>query len=248
MTRMLIAGNWKMNGDVKMAEELADAIMRGSEGDACEYLICPPFTALNTVSQKLTNSGVSLGAQDCHTEASGAHTGDISVGMLSDIGCQYVIVGHSERRSNHGESDSLVQGKAEAVQSAGLTSIICVGESNEQREAGAALEVVSAQVTQSLPADVDASRTVIAYEPVWAIGTGKVPTLEQISEMHMNIQSVLSGIMGDHAAKTIRLLYGGSVNAENANEILRCEGVGGALVGGASLKADSFLAIGQSCP
>lgn len=248
MTRMLIAGNWKMNGELNMARELAVAVKEGSAAHSCEYLLCPPATALSTVAMSLKNSGVSLGGQDCHAEAAGAHTGDISVGMLSDIGCRYVIVGHSERRSNHMETDAAVKAKAEAAQSTGLTAIICVGESDAQRESGAALSVVETQVTQSLPNSATSSNTVIAYEPVWAIGTGKVPTLEQITEMHLHIQSVLKREMGGDSPESTKLLYGGSVNGENADKILRCDGVNGALVGGASLKADSFLSIGQSCP
>jgi triosephosphate isomerase len=248
MARMLIAGNWKMNSELNMARELAKAIKEGSAGHNCEYLVCPPATALSTIAESLKNSNVSLGGQDCHAEASGAHTGDISVGMLSDIGCEYVIVGHSERRSEHMESDATVKVKAETAQAGGLTAIICVGESDEQRETGEALTVVGNQITQSLPKGATSSNTVIAYEPVWAIGTGQVPSLEQISQMHLHIQSVLKREMGSDSPESTRLLYGGSVNAENADKILRCAGVMGALVGGASLKADSFLAIGQSCP
>jgi len=248
MTRMLIAGNWKMNGELDMARELAVAIKEGSSAHNCEYLLCPPATALSSVAEQLKDSGVSLGGQDCHAEASGAHTGDISVGMLSDIGCQYVIVGHSERRSDHRESDTVVKAKAEAAQAGGLTAIICVGESDSQRESGEALSVVEGQVTNSLPSGATSSNTVIAYEPVWAIGTGKVPTLDQITEMHLHIQSVLKREMGGNSPESTKLLYGGSVNAKNADEILQCDGVTGALVGGASLQADSFLAIGQSCP
>ncbi len=231
-----------------MAREIAVAVKEGSAAHSCEYLLCPKATALSTVAMSLKNSGVSLGGQDCHAEAAGAHTGDISVGMLSDIGCRYVIVGHSERRSNHMETDAAVKAKAEAAQSTGLTAIICVGESDAQRESGAALSVVETQVTQSLPNSATSSNTVIAYEPVWAIGTGKVPTLEQITEMHLHIQSVLKREMGGDSPESTKLLYGGSVNGENADKILRCDGVNGALVGGASLKADSFLSIGQSCP
>ena len=248
MARMLIAGNWKMNGDLNKARELAKAIKEGSAAHDCEYLLCPPATALSTIADSLKGSGVSLGGQDCHAEASGAHTGDISVGMLSDIGCEYVIVGHSERRSDHMESDATVKAKAETAQAGGLTAIICVGESDAQRESGEALSVVETQITQSLPNGATSSNTVIAYEPIWAIGTGKVPTLEQITEMHLHIQSVLQREMHGDSPESTKLLYGGSVNVENAVKILRCAGVTGALLGGASLKADSFLAIGQSCP
>ena len=248
MTRMLIAGNWKMNGDISMAQNLATTIAREGDGSNCEYLLCPPFTAIQTVAAAIGEGGISLGGQDCHAAEAGAHTGDISVGMLTNLGCGYVIVGHSERRSNHGESDADVKAKAEAAVEGGLTAIVCVGESEAERESGDALAVVGSQVASSLPDAASATNTVIAYEPVWAIGTGKVPTVEQIAEMHIHIQSVLAQELGNDSAKTVRILYGGSVNAENADEILRTEGVGGALVGGASLKAKSFLAIGRSCP
>jgi triosephosphate isomerase len=248
MVRMLIAGNWKMNGELNMARELANAIKEGSTAHSCEYLLCPPATALSTIAELLKDSDVSIGGQDCHAEASGAHTGDISVEMLSNIGCEYVIVGHSERRSGHMESDATVKVKAETAQAGGLVAIICVGESHTQRESGEALSMVETQVTQSLPNGATSSNTIIAYEPVWAIGTGKVPTLEQITEMHLHIQSVLQREMHGDSPESTKLLYGGSVNAENAYKILRCAGVTGALVGGASLKADNFLAIGQSCP
>ncbi len=249
-TQMLIAGNWKMNGQLQAAEDLVRSIRGAAKDDGCEYLVCPPFTALSTVASILREPGsrLSLGAQDCHAAASGAHTGDISVGMLRDIGCQYVIVGHSERRGNHGESDSDVRLKAEAAHAGGLTAIICVGESDQQRMAGTALSTVEAQIVGSLPEGANAVNTVIAYEPVWAIGTGKTPTLEQISEMHIHMQSVLKDRISDSPAASLRLLYGGSVNPGNAAEILKCQGVDGALIGGASLEADSFLAIGRSCP
>jgi len=248
MHKALIAGNWKMNGDTATARELAGAIAADSHAHACEYLVCPPFTALTEVSGVLADSGVLLGAQDCHIAASGAHTGDVSVGMLSDIGCHYVIVGHSERRSDHGESNALVKSKAAAALKGGLSVIICVGESELERESGTALATVQGQVVGSLPETSNSTNTVIAYEPVWAIGTGKVPTTAQISEMHLHISSVLENEMSESDAASTRLLYGGSVNPENAKEILRCSRVNGALVGGASLKAETFLAIGQSCP
>ena len=237
-----------MNSELNMARELAVAIKEGGSAHSCEYLLCPPATALSSVAELLKDSDVSLGGQDCHADASGAHTGDISVDMLSDIGCQYVIVGHSERRSDYMETDATVKAKAKAAQAGGLTPIICVGESDSQRESGEALSVVDVQVTNSLPSGATSSNTVIAYEPVWAIGTGKVPNLNQISEMHLYIQSVLKREMGGDSPELTKLLYGGSVNARNADKILQCDGVTGALVGGASPQADSFLAIGQSCP
>ena len=248
MPKALIVGNWKMNGDIGTARKLAGAIVAGSSTPNCDYLICPPFTALSEVSGVLEGGVVKLGAQDCHAAASGAHTGDISVGMLSDIGCQYVILGHSERRLSHGESNALVKSKATAALEGGLSVIICVGESELERKAGTALATVEKQVVGSLPELSDSINTVVAYEPVWAIGTGTIPTTEEISEMHLHISSVLEREMSDPNAEAMRLLYGGSVNPKNASEILRCARVNGALVGGASLEAESFLAIGESCP
>jgi triosephosphate isomerase len=248
MPKALIVGNWKMNGDIGTARKLAGAIVAGSSTPNCDYLICPPFTALSEVSGVLEGGVVKLGAQDCHAAASGAHTGDISVGMLSDIGCQYVILGHSERRLSHGESNALVKSKATAALEGGLSVIICVGESELERKAGTALATVEKQVVGSLPELSDSINTVVAYEPVWAIGTGTIPTTEEISEMHLHISSVLEREMSDPNAEAMRLLYGGSVNPKNASEILRCARVNGALVGGASLEDESFLAIGESCP
>ncbi|MBO88858.1 MAG: triose-phosphate isomerase [Rickettsiales bacterium] len=248
MPKVLIAGNWKMNGNLATARELAGAINSGGNTHVCEYLICPPFTALSEVSSILKGGGIGLGAQDCHTAASGAHTGDVSIGMLSDIGCNYVIVGHSERRSNHGESNDVVKSKATTVLDGGLSVIICVGESEYERKAGSALTAVEKQLIGSLPGASNSSNTVVAYEPIWAIGTGAIPTIEEISEMHLHISSVLERELSDPNAGETRLLYGGSVNPENAPDILRCSRVNGALVGGASLKATSFLAIGESCP
>ena len=248
MPKALIVGNWKMNGDIGTARKLAGAIVAGSSTHNCDYLICPPFTALSEVSGVLEGGDVRLGAQDCHAAASGAHTGDISVGMLSDIGCQYVILGHSERRLSHGESNALVKSKATVALEGGLSVIICVGESELERKAGTALATVEKQVVGSLPELSDSINTVVAYEPVWAIGTGTIPTTEEISEMHLHISSVLEREMSDPNAEAMRLLYGGSVNPKNASEILRCARVNGALVGGASLEAESFLAIGESCP
>tara|TARA_B100001123_G_scaffold169358_1_gene194681 strand:+ start:172 stop:909 length:738 start_codon:yes stop_codon:yes gene_type:complete len=245
---MLIAGNWKMNGDISMANELARAIRQGGQGDKCEYLVCPPFTALPAVAHAIRGSEIALGGQDCHPELSGAHTGDVSVAMLNDVGCKFVIVGHSERRSNHDETNDVVKAKAETAIACGLKAIVCVGESEVSRDAGEALMVVGDQLKNSLPDNANPSNTVIAYEPIWAIGTGRVPSIEQISEMHIEIQGVVAQQIGTDLAKLTQILYGGSVNPENAPDILATEAVGGALVGGASLKAESFLAIGRSCP
>jgi len=235
----LIAGNWKMNGLFEAAAEVEALIARmgGAAPDDRDVLICPPATLIATFSAAFSEKGVQIGAQDCHPKESGAHTGDISAEMLSDAGASHVIVGHSERRADHGEADADVKAKAEAVLRAGLTPIICVGETREQREAGKALDVVGAQLEGSLP---DAGVFVVAYEPVWAIGTGLTPTLTDIEEMHAFIRT--------NTPHGTRLLYGGSVKPGNATEILRISNVNGALVGGASLKADDFHPIIAAAP
>jgi len=230
----LIAGNWKMNGlTASMAEAEALLAKVGSSHDNCDILICPPATLISTFAQTLQGTQLQLGGQDCHEKESGAHPGDISAEMLSDVGAAYIIVGHSERRADHHETDATVKTKAEAALRAGLTPIICVGETEAERKAGNALAVVGQQLEGSLP-DSDAE-IVIAYEPVWAIGTGLTPTLVDIAEMHSFIRS--------KTRDDIRLLYGGSVKPNNAAEILSVDHVNGALVGGASLKADDFYAI-----
>ncbi|OSQ52088.1 triose-phosphate isomerase [Marivita geojedonensis] len=239
MRRKLAAGNWKMNGTTAALEEL-DALQEVAEG-AAEVLICPPSTL---IAQAAVRSGkVAIGGQDCHSAASGAHTGDISALMLRDAGATHVILGHSERRADHGESDALVAYKALAAWDAGLTAIVCVGETLEQRESGKTLDVIGKQLAGSLPDDVTASNTVIAYEPVWAIGTGKVPTTDQIAEVHTFMRATLVQRFGNETATGIRLLYGGSVKATNATEIFAVVDVDGALVGGASLKASDFAPI-----
>lgn len=239
MRRKLAAGNWKMNGSTAALEEL-DALQEVA-GGAAEVLICPPSTL---IAQAAVRSGkVAIGGQDCHSAASGAHTGDISAPMLRDAGATHVILGHSERRADHGESDALVAYKALAAWDAGLTAIVCVGETLEQRESGKTLDVIGNQLAGSLPDDVTASNTVIAYEPVWAIGTGKVPTTDQIAEVHTFMRATLVQRFGNETAAGIRLLYGGSVKASNATEIFAVADVDGALVGGASLKASDFAPI-----
>lgn len=243
---MLIAGNWKMNGLVSDGRALAQAVAAGAAAAECDLLVCPPAALLSTVGAALDGSKVALGGQDCHPNASGAHTGDISAEMLSDIGCGFVIVGHSERRADHGESDGLVQSKAEAAHRAGLTAVVCVGETEAERDAGKANAVVAAQVLGSLPADASAANTVIAYEPVWAIGTGRTPTPEDVQDIHSHIRNAVSGSHGDDFAAQVRILYGGSVKPGNAKELMGLEDVDGALVGGASLVADDFLAIAAS--
>jgi triosephosphate isomerase len=210
----------------------------------CDILICPPATLLALMPEELTGSPVMLGAQDCHPKPKGAHTGDISAAMLKDLGCRFVILGHSERRTDHGESDALVKAKAEAARQAGLVPIVCVGETEAERDGGRALEVVGRQVAGSLPDGLSAETLVIAYEPVWAIGTGKTPTVKDVAEVHGHIRGLIQGRVKD--AGGVRLLYGGSVKPANARELLAVENVDGALVGGASLVATDFWEIARA--
>jgi len=249
----LVAGNWKMNmlheDGLTLARELAHRAVAASRPPAehlvCELLICPPATLLAVLGEALAGSSIRLGGQDCHAAAKGAHTGDISAEMLKDAGCSHVIVGHSERRSDHGESDAAVRAKAEAARRAGLIAIICVGESEAERVAGQALEVVARQLAGSIPPGISAADLVVAYEPVWAIGTGRTPTAQDVGEMHGHIRRRLADSVADAAA--VRLLYGGSVKPSNAGELLAVADVDGALVGGASLIAEDFWAIARSC-
>ncbi len=239
MTRKkLIAGNWKMNGTLSDAKALAGAIIPPS--DKVEICICPPYLHLTTVSAAKPDS-VGLGAQDCSLKDNGAFTGDISTAMLKDVGCAYVILGHSERRQYHGETDTLVAAKAQKAHDTGLVTIICVGETEGERTAGIQNAVVVSQLAASIPNTANAQNLVVAYEPVWAIGTGKTATLDDIADMHAVIRKFLQEKLDNSAA--IRILYGGSVKADNAKEILAVDNVDGALVGGASLKPDQFLAI-----
>ncbi|MEQ8397226.1 triose-phosphate isomerase [Thalassobaculum sp.] len=244
-TRPLIAGNWKMNLDraagTALARELAGAVASAS---AFEMVVCPPAPYLLAVADELAGSPVALGGQDCHTAASGAHTGDVSAPMLSDLGCTYVIVGHSERRADHGETDTIVRAKAEAARAAGLVPIVCVGETEAQRDAGTTLDIVGRQVVDSVPDGLDGATLVVAYEPVWAIGTGRTPTVDDVAAVHAHIRGVLAAKTPDAAA--VRILYGGSVKPSNAVELLAVANVDGALVGGASLKTADFLAIARS--
>ncbi len=239
MRRKLAAGNWKMNGTTAALTEL-DAL-QDVTGGAAEVLICPPATLVAAAAAR--SGKVAIGGQDCHSAASGAHTGDVSADMLKDAGATYVILGHSERRADHGESDALVAYKTQAAWATGLTAIVCVGETLDERESGKTLDVVGRQLAASLPDDVTGENTVIAYEPVWAIGTGKVPTTDQISEVHSFMRAALIQRFGNDTAQAIRLLYGGSVKASNATEIFAVADVDGALVGGASLKAADFSPI-----
>lgn len=245
---MLIAGNWKMNGLAASARALAREVAAGSAQVGCELLVCPPSVLLPIAAEALSGSRVSLGGQDCHPAQSGAHTGDLSAEMLADAGCGYVIVGHSERRADHGETDAEVRAKAEAAHGAGLIAIVCVGETEVERDAGQAENVVAGQVGGSLPGDANAANTVIAYEPVWAIGTGRTPTSADAQAIHAHIRGAVSASHGAEVAANIRLLYGGSVKPDNARDLMALADIDGALVGGASLVAADFLAIAAKCP
>ncbi|MBS0532035.1 MAG: triose-phosphate isomerase [Proteobacteria bacterium] len=241
--RPLIAGNWKMNGLKASAAELGQ--MTAGVGDLwrkADLLICPPATLVMTFAVVALGSRIAIGAQDCHPKASGAHTGDLSAEMLADAGASVVIVGHSERRADHGETDALVRQKAEAAWRAGLLAIVCVGETQDQRDAGQALEVVGRQLAGSVPDGATPANLVVAYEPVWAIGTGRTATAKDVEEVHGFIREQLSKRFNGEGA-TVRILYGGSVKPSNAGELMAVPNVNGALVGGASLKAADFLAI-----
>ena len=238
--RKLVAGNWKMNGTGEDLAEL-EALKAGLRQPACDILVCPPATLIAR-AHLAVKGAVPLGGQDCSAEASGAFTGDISAAMLKDAGAASVILGHSERRQYHGETDARVAAKARAAWAAGLTTIICVGESDAERQAGKANSICHGQITSSVPKTATAANTAIAYEPVWAIGTGRTPTHDEITQMHAHLRSCLTGSLGE-GAKGMRILYGGSVNPSNAEKILNLAEVDGALVGGASVKASDFLAI-----
>jgi len=238
--RPLVAGNWKMNGLVASIGQLQAVIAGAGDLPKVELMVCPPATLIASFAAAARGTQVLIGGQNCHALASGAYTGDISAEMLKDAGASAVIVGHSERRHYHHETDADVRAKVEAAWRAGLTPIVCVGETRAQREAGRALEVVTTQLRGSLPDG--AGDFVIAYEPVWAIGTGLTPTIADVAEMHRAIRTHLVSRNGA-AGQGARILYGGSVNPKNAAELLAVEDVDGALVGGASLKADDFLAI-----
>jgi triosephosphate isomerase len=239
--RPLVAGNWKMNGLNASAGEFEKIVAGAARLDGkADLMVCPPFTLLARFAGAA--GAVALGGQDCHPDASGAHTGDVAAEMLADAGGKAVIVGHSERRADHGETDALVRAKALAAWRAKLTAIVCVGETRAQREAGETLAVVGRQLADSLPDGATGANLVVAYEPVWAIGTGLTPTLADVAEVHGFIRRALSERFGAEGAK-IRILYGGSVKPSNARELLGVADVNGALVGGASLKADDFLAI-----
>lgn len=242
----LVAGNWKMNG-LKAAKKelvaLAKGIAKAKSKPKCDIMICPPSTLLSLSAEVVKGSGIRLGGQDCHVSASGAHTGDISAEMLKDAGARSCIVGHSERRADHEETSAQVALKAKAAHRAGLLSIICVGETAEERKLGKTLKIVGQQLKASLPDGADHKNTVIAYEPVWAIGTGLTPTAEDVKKVHGYIRKRLTALLGEVPGAKVRILYGGSVKPSNAQELMGVDNVDGALVGGASLKAADFLGI-----
>jgi len=247
--RPLIAGNWKMNGLKKDGKSLASGLGRRMKKLArpqFEMLICPPYPLLALAGDAIKGSGVKLGGQDCHVAEKGAHTGDVSAAMLKNFGAKYVIVGHSERRTDHGEKDDLVKQKAEAAIAEGLGAIVCIGETLEQREKGRTLAVNRKQLHGSLPDGANAKNTVIAYEPVWAIGTGKVATPAQAQEVHALIRKELAKALGEAEANKVRILYGGSMKPDNAAELLALPDVDGGLIGGASLKVEDFWAIAKA--
>lgn len=242
MRRKLAAGNWKMNGTSAALSEL-EALAATHAAPTVEVLICPPATLLSRAASTVDGTGITVGGQDCHAASSGAHTGDLSAEMLRDAGAETVILGHSERREDHGEQNEDVRAKARAAMDAGLKAIICVGESLEQREAANTLDIIGGQMSGSIPDQSTGENLIIAYEPIWAIGTGKVPTLEEIGEVHDFIRNRLERRFGEGVGRSVRLLYGGSVKPGNAAEIFAVSNVDGALVGGASLKAQDFSGI-----
>jgi triosephosphate isomerase len=247
--RPLIAGNWKMNG-LKSSLAEFEAMLAGASGVAAkaDLLVCPPATLIAEFAQRARGSAtLAVGAQDCHTKPSGAHTGDLSAEMLADAGARAIIVGHSERRADHGETDIEVRQKAEAVWRAGLAAIVCIGETQHQRDQGQTLDICRGQLNVSLPEGSRSDNLVVAYEPVWAIGTGLTPTTLDVEQIHGFIRELLIARFKGEGAR-IRILYGGSVKPSNAAELMAVSNVNGALVGGASLKAADFLAIARACP
>jgi triosephosphate isomerase len=246
--RPLIAGNWKMNG-LKSSLVEFEAMLAGASDLAAkaDLLVCPPATLIAGFAERARGSKIAVGAQDCHPKTSGANTGDISAEMLADAGARAIIVGHSERRADHGETDVLVRQKAEAVWRAGLTAIVCIGETQHQRDQGQTLDICGGQLNVSLPDGARSDNLVVAYEPVWAIGTGLTPTVGDVEQIHGFLRdSLIARFKGEGAR--VRILYGGSVKPSNARELMAVANVNGALVGGASLKAADFLAIARGCP
>ncbi len=248
MRKPIIAGNWKLNLTMREATQLADTLKSSCETDQVDVVICPVYTALSAVAQVIKGSKIGLGAQDLFWESQGAYTGEVSAPLLVDVGCRYVIIGHSERRTHFGETDMTVHHKLTAALAHRLTPIVCIGETPAEREAGKTFEVLERQLSGAFPSGTpwDGAAMVLAYEPVWAIGTGKTATPAQAQEAHARIRQWVSTHCGAQVAETIRIQYGGSVTAENAASLLRQPDVDGALVGGASLKADAFRAIVQA--
>lgn len=256
MRRKLIAGNWKMNGlradGLALAKDLCDraaqarTVQKGKP--ACDIGIFPPATLVALVAEVAAKGGLIVGGQDCHAAAKGAHTGDISAAMLADSGAKAVILGHSERRTNHQETNAQIQAKTMAALNAALMPIVCIGETEAQHAAGQTLSILEEQLSGSLPQQLEASRLVVAYEPVWAIGTGKTPTTQNIADIHGALRAYIAKQWGQPVANSLRILYGGSVSPDNAAEILALGDVDGALVGGASLDAQKFWTIITSCP
>ena len=248
MRRPLIAGNWKMHGSRAENGELIEAMLLGlPDQTPFDIAVCPPFVYLWEVGRLLKASSIALGAQSVCAEQVGAFTGEASAAMLKDVGCKYVIVGHSERRADHGEGDALIRQKAEAAWRAGVTAIVCIGETQGQRDAGQTLDILRGQLDGSLPDASTAANLVVAYEPVWAIGTGLTPTAQDVEQIHGFIRELLTSRFRADGAR-MRILYGGSVKPSNAAELMSVKNVNGALVGGASLKAADFLAIAKGCP
>ncbi|RBI83364.1 triose-phosphate isomerase [Rhodosalinus halophilus] len=251
MRQRLAAGNWKMNGSLAALDEI-DALAAAHPDPGCEVLICPPATLIAPAAARARGTPVALGGQDCHAEPAGAHTGDISAGMLKEAGASHVILGHSERRAGHGETSELVRAKATAAQAAGLVAIVCVGEQLSEREAANTLDIIGGQMSASIPDGSTGHNLVLAYEPVWAIGTGRTPSPDQIGEVHDFMRARLERRFGAGVGRSVRLLYGGSVKGANAAEIFAVSNVDGALVGGASLTAAAFgpivAALGAAAP
>lgn len=249
--KKLIAGNWKMNGNVQDNASLVSAIAEGVENQnsilsSCDLLICPPTIFIAELSDLCKRHGISMGSQDCSIHKSGAYTGEVAASMLKEAGCSYTILGHSERRQHHDESNSIVAAKAKTAHECGLITIICVGETEAERKADAQDAVVSRQILESLPETANAENTIIAYEPVWAIGTGKTASAEDAQKMHSFIRSKLKEMLAN--SEKMRILYGGSMKAENAGELLSMPDIDGGLIGGASLIAEQFLAIALAAP
>ncbi|MDR3325828.1 MAG: triose-phosphate isomerase [Rhodospirillaceae bacterium] len=239
--RLLVAGNWKMNGLMSDGREFIDKIKKISSD--VDILICPPATLIDFMVKVTKGSKLSIGGQDCHFEKSGAYTGDISASMLKDLGASHVIVGHSERRANYKEINKVVRAKATMVNIIGLVAIICLGETEAERDNGKMLTVIETQFLESLPEIATSDNTIIAYEPVWAIGTGRTPSVTEVAEAHRKIRELAEKKLGLNVAKRLRIIYGGSVNQSNARELFAIEDVDGGLVGGASLKAENFSSI-----